>query len=386
MTDHKDLATRFEAVRTYSEKLCKPLEIEDYTPQSAVFASPPKWHLAHTTWFYEEFILKPHCPDYKLFDDQFSFLFNSYYNAIGDRISRQSRGLLSRPSVEKVYEYRQYVTDKVLESPQLFEDPDKASLIELGINHEEQHQELLITDLKYTLSKNPLYPVYKDNFSLVEQPETADGWLTMQEGLYKIGFEKPGFCYDNELDRHQVYLQDYLISKKLVTVREYLEFMEDGGYSRFDLWLDEGWAWVQQNNVNAPLYWYRKGENWLNYTLSGLVPVVESAPMAHVNFYEASAYATWAGKRLPTEFEWEAAAGKLQWGTRWEWTNSAYLPYPGFQQADGAIGEYNGKFMINQMVLRGASLATSEGHSRVSYRNFFQPEHRWQLTGIRLAQ
>ena len=381
------LLERFISVRKYSENLCEPLEIEDYTPQSAVFASPPKWHLAHTTWFFEEFILNQHVDKYQLFDADFSFLFNSYYNNVGDRILRSNRGLLTRPSVEKVYQYRKHVDEQLLRNKNLFDDSNVSVLIELGLNHEEQHQELLITDLKYTLSQNPIHPVYQEGFNLIGGETNGNSeWRTIEAGLFDIGYQGNGFCYDNELGAHQVHLPEFQISERLVSVADYLEFIKDGGYQKFGLWLDEGWAWVQQNQVNSPLYWKEGKNGWMNYTLSGLQEVDLNAPIAHVNFYEANAFASWSGYRLLTEFEWEAAADLINWGERWEWTNSAYLPYPNYVQEEGALGEYNGKFMVNQMVLRGGSCATPKDHFRLSYRNFFHPYLRWQYTTIRLAK
>lgn len=380
------LTETFKRTREHSVALCAPLAPEDYVPQPADFVSPPKWHLAHTTWFFEAFVLKPHLPGYTEFHPGFAFLFNSYYNAAGDRILRSDRGNISRPTVNEVYAYREYVDSHLV---QMLASSTPAweviPLLELGLMHEQQHQELLLTDLKYILGSNPLFPVYRENGSLVGQHNTGAGSVNLVEGVYDIGFQSTGFCYDNELRPHKVYLHACDISKTLVTNGEYLEFMEDGGYQRFDWWLDDGWTWLKENHVNAPLYWHLRSGRWHQYTLGGLIPVDPAALLCHVSFYEAAAYAAWKGGRLPTEFEWEAAAGRFSWGHRWEWTNSAYLPYPGFQKAAGAAGEYNGKFMVNQMVLRGASAATPPGHSRKTYRNFFHPHLRWQYTGIRLA-
>ena len=268
----------------------------------------------------------------------------------------------------------------------LNESQELRSLVILGINHEQQHQELLITDLKHTFSYNPIHPVYKKDFDLINQKNEESGWLPMEKGLYFIGFEGEDFCFDNEKERHQVYLNQFKISKSLVTNGEFIEFIENGGYQNFKYWLDEGWSWVQENKIESPLYWEKIKGVWHQYTLAGLKPVENDKILAHVSFYEAQAFATWKGCRLPTEFEWEAASDKIKWGKRWEWTYSSYLPYPKFQIADGAVGEYNGKFMISQMVLRGSSTATPKGHERPTYRNFFHPKHRWQLTGIRLAK
>ncbi len=377
---------KYLEVRKRTEELCAPLQVEDYVPQPVPFASPPKWHLAHSTWFFEEMILKPNLEGYQEFHPDFGFLFNSYYNTIGERTFRADRGNITRPGVSEVYQYRAYV-DKAMERLLQQElSPVIMELIELGLNHEQQHQELVITDLKYTLGHNPIFPVYDEQFNLLGDSNHSHGWLSMEEGVYEIGHEGASFCFDNELNRHRVYLHAYEISHALVTNGEYLEFMEAGGYSRFDCWLDEGWSWVNENQVTAPLYWHKIQDKWYHFTLAGLKEVDPDGILGHVSYYEAQAYASWRGFRLPTEFEWEAASEALDWGKRWEWTNSAYLPYPGFKTAAGAVGEYNGKFMINQMVLRGASVATAPGHSRKTYRNFFHPHFQWQYSGIRLAK
>ena len=376
----------FQKTRAATVSLCEPLQTEDYIPQPVDFASPPKWHLSHSTWFFEEMILKKFVPDYKIFDPHFSFLFNSYYHTVGERAIRTERGTITRPTVEEVYQYRQYVDDHMeilLQNPA---SPDLEELIILGINHEQQHQELLITDLKHTFSYNPIYPVYKENFNLTAQQNEEEGWLKISEGIYEIGFEGEGFHFDNEKGRHLVFLHDFEISKSLVTNGDFIEFMEADGYENFKFWLDEGWSWVTENNIKSPLYWKKIDRKWYSYTLEGLKPIELHDILTHISFYEAQAFATWKGLRLPTEFEWEAAADQLNWGKRWEWTYSAYLPYPRFQIAEGAVGEYNGKFMVSQMVLRGSSTATPEGHERKTYRNFFHPKHRWQITGIRLAK
>ena len=393
-----DLARQYSSVRAYTEKLCEPLEIEDYIPQPIVDVSPPKWNIAHTTWFFEEMILKKFVPGYEVFDPQFGFLFNSYYNSIGERTARDHRGDLSRPTVKRVFEYRKHVDEhmKQLLSESSVVKTDGTSelhgkelkeLVILGLNHEQQHQELFVTDLKYTFSLNPLFPVYHDDFVLVDKKETASGgFVQMDGGEYQIGFEGDGFCFDNELARHTVRLDPFEIQDALVTNREYIEFLDDGGYRDFRLWHSEGWDWINQNKIGSPLYWHDRDGEWFNYTLGGLKAVELDAPVCHISWYEAAAFAEWKGMRLPTEFEWEAANAKFDWGLRWEWTHSAYLPYPGFTKPGGAVGEYNGKFMINQMVLRGASVATPPGHSRKTYRNFFHPHLRWQFTGIRLAR
>ena len=376
----------FQKIRAATETLCEPLKIEDYIPQPVDFASPPKWHLSHSTWFFEEMILKKFFADYQVFNPHFAFLFNSYYQTLGERAIRTERGTITRPTVEEVYNYRKYVDQHISELLQNPVDPALEELIILGINHEQQHQELLITDLKHTLSYNPIYPVYKENFNLTAQENSEEGWLKIEEGIFDIGFEGEGFYFDNEKGRHQVFLHDFEISRSLVTNAEYIEFMEAGGYENFRFWLDEGWSWVNENQVKSPLYWTKISGKWHSFTLEGLKPIEPDHLLTHISFYEAQAFATWKGCRLPTEFEWEVAADQLDWGKRWEWTYSAYLPYPKFKIAEGAVGEYNGKFMVSQMVLRGSSTATAEGHARKTYRNFFHPKYRWQITGIRLAK
>ncbi|MCS3531704.1 ergothioneine biosynthesis protein EgtB [Chryseobacterium sp. JUb7] len=382
-----DLVKKYTDIRQYSEKICAPLEIEDYVVQPIVDVSPPKWHLGHTTWFFETFILIPNFPDYKVFDAQYNFVFNSYYETIGTRVIRTDRGNLSRPSVSDIYRYRKYVDQQMeifLQSEFMTETVE--SLLELGLNHEQQHQELLITDIKYILGHNPLFPAYINDGKTEKHNFEDRKMIEFSEGIYEIGFMDNGFCFDNELGRHKVYLNDFEIASQLVTNKEYLEFMEDGGYQNFKYWHAEGWDWVKQNAAKSPLYWHMIDGKWMNYTLNGLQEVDLHAAACHINFYEASAFASWKGMRLPTEEEWEAASEHFEWGSRWEWTNSAYLPYPGFKKEAGAVGEYNGKFMVNQMVLRGASEATPNGHSRNTYRNFFQTNLKWQFTGIRLAQ
>jgi ergothioneine biosynthesis protein EgtB len=383
--DETDLNILFQQVRRYSVGQCEPLLSEDYVPQPVVFVSPPKWHLAHTTWFFEEFVLKPFDRNYRDFDQSFGYLFNSYYNTVGQRIMRTDRGNLTRPPTSKIYDYRKYV-DEHLEVLLRSADEAVRETVILGLQHEQQHQELFYTDLKYIFGHQPLFPVYREDGNLSKAENLVGGFLHIGEGVYDIGYDGKGFCYDNELGRHQVFLHDFEISKALVTNDEYLEFMADGGYDKHELWLDEGWAWVQQQHKQAPLYWHLIDGQWHHYTLAGLKPVVPGELLCHVNFYEASAFAEWKGMRLPTEFEWEAASNQLSWGQRWEWSASAYLPYPGFAKPEGAVGEYNGKFMINQMTLRGASAATSPNHSRTSYRNFFHPQYQWQFSGIRLAK
>ncbi len=375
----------YNHVRKRTEEICSLLNTEDYIPQPVSFVSPPKWHLAHSSWFFEEFILKKYLPDYTVFDEDFCFLFNSYYNTVGERTFRADRGNITRPTVAQVYEYRAYI-DMHMQLLLQLKDPQVHELVELGLNHEQQHQELLITDLKFILSGNPLFPVYDENINWENQQNISSGFMAFNEGLYEIGFDGDSFSFDNEHGRHKVYLEEFEISGSLVTNAEYMEFMNAGGYSNFKYWLDEGWAWVNENKIEAPLYWHKINGEWQQFTLAGLQKINPDAVVTHISFYEASAYAEWKNMRLPTEFEWEAAAHKLDWGKRWEWTNSAYLPYPRFKKPEGAIGEYNGKFMVNQMVLRGASCATAKNHSRITYRNFFHPDERWQFTGIRLVK
>lgn len=383
-----DLARRYDAVRGYTEELCAPLETEDFIPQPSLDASPPKWNVAHTTWFFEEMILKRFARDYREFNAQFGFLFNSYYNSVGTRTERGNRGDLSRPTVAEVFAYRKYVDEKMREFLQTDLSNEARELVILGLNHEQQHQELFLTDLKYTFSRNPLFPVYREDFALVERYEqsASNEFSDVAEGVYEIGFQGDGFHFDNELGRHKVYIQNFSIAKNLVTNAEYIEFIESGGYENFRFWHAEGFDWVNENQIIAPLYWQKQDDEWFNYTLAGLRKIKEDAPVCHVSFYEAAAFAEWKRMRLPTEFEWETANAQFDWGLRWEWTNSAYLPYPNFTKPAGAVGEYNGKFMVNQMVLRGASVATPPDHSRPTYRNFFHPHSRWQFTGIRLVK
>lgn len=382
----EDLLAKFITVRKRSESICAPLETEDYVVQPIVDVSPPKWHLGHTSWFFETFVLEPFLPGYRLFDPQYNYVFNSYYETIGARVVRTDRGNLSRPSVSDIYRYRRHVDEGMQQLLQAAPDAAAQELIVLGLNHEEQHQELLMTDIKYILGHNPLFPVYDPAAEESDGGGESSGMLSISEGVYSIGFEGPGFCFDNELGRHRVFLEAYSIAPALVTNAEYTAFIEAGGYEDFRFWHADGWEWVRQTGARAPLYWHRIDGTWQAYTLQGLRPLSPAAPVCHISFYEAAAFAAWKGMRLPTEAEWEVAAGRFDWGQRWEWTNSAYLPYPGFTRAAGAVGEYNGKFMINQMVLRGASVATPPDHSRSTYRNFFQPQHRWQFTGIRLAR
>ncbi len=380
------LLERYTTVRKRTEDICEPLETEDYVVQPVADVSPPKWHIGHTTWFFETFILKNFYKEYREFNPDYNYVFNSYYETIGARVIRTDRGNLSRPTVTNVYSYRKYIDEAMIKLIECNCSKEVEELLELGFNHEEQHQELLYTDIKYILGNNPLFPAYKKDASKIIKNTSVGGLIIIDEGIYEIGYNGNGFCFDNELGRHKVYLPEYQIAKNLATNGEYIEFIEAGGYEDFTLWHAEGLDWVRNNNVESPMYWHVIDGKWHYYTLQGLIPVDAEGILNHISFYEAAAFAAWKGMRLPTEFEWEAAANKFEWGRRWEWTESAYLPYPGFKKAPGAIGEYNGKFMVNQKVLRGASEVTSQGHSRISYRNFFHPHLRWQYTGIRLAQ
>ncbi len=381
-----DLLNKYRSVRRRSEQICATLKTEDYVVQPVVDVSPPKWHLGHTSWFFETFILLHHLPNYSCFNPSFPFVFNSYYESLGARVIRTNRGNLSRPAVEEVYQYRRYI-DAAMEQLLSFPISDELQMLTiLGLNHEEQHQELLATDIKYILGHNPLFPTYREITGSVAIGFPADEFMVIKEALHTIGYKGNGFCFDNELGRHTVFLPAFKIAKDLVTNAQYLEFIEDGGYRKHEFWHAEGLDWVRNNNIGSPLYWHWIDDRWHYYSASGMQPVSLEEPVTHISYYEASAFAAWKGMRLPTEFEWEAACGQFAWGKRWEWTASAYLPYPGYVRAAGPIGEYNGKFMVNQMVLRGASIVTPPGHSRPSYRNFFHPHLRWQYTGIRLAQ
>lgn len=376
---------QYKDIRKRTKDICNQLQTEDYSVQPTDFVSPPKWHLAHSTWFFEEFVLKEFSKNYKSYSEDFAYLFNSYYNNAGKRVLRPNRGLMTRPTVEEVYKYRDFIDAQMA----IFLDgnpSDKAlNIIELGMHHEQQHQELLIYDIKYILGHQPTFPVLKNIISLTKISNPSK-FISVKEGIYTIGHQGKDFCFDNELGQHKVYLNDFQISNNLVKNSEYIEFLEDGGYQNFNLWHAEAWDYIQENNIIAPLYWHKVGKDWWYYTLDGFTLIEPSKPVVHVSFYEAFAFAEWKKMRLPTEFEWEVASSQLNYGELWEWTNSAYLPYPNFKKAPGALGEYNGKFMINQMVLRGGSNATPIGHIRSTYRNFFQAKIRWQFAGIRLVK
>jgi ergothioneine biosynthesis protein EgtB len=445
LNDEPDsLINKFQRIRQQSLKLCHELEIEDFELQADAFVSPIKWHLAHTSWFFETFVLK-NTPDYQVFHPQFEYLFNSYYNAVGKQYPRDKRGLMSRPTVKEVKAYRQYVDqrlNKLLAATHAL-TKEQIDLITLGLNHEQQHQELMLTDLKYNLSFNPLYPIYaKTKFPLEQAPDSnpntdieALQFIEFGGGIYNFGHKGIGFSFDNETPRHQSLVQDFRIAHRLITNEEYCHFIDAGGYQDPQYWLADGWAWVQQNNVSGPLYWQIESEEGkgednktehaktplrYEFRLTGYGQLHPQQPVTHISFYEADAYARWAGKRLPSEYEWEVASKKraisgtfvesqsfhpLQlatyknssgdnskdemkqlFGDCWQWTQSSYAPYPGFKTPEGAVGEYNGKFMCNQMVLRGGSCATPKDHLRATYRNFFYPQDRWQFTGIRLAE
>jgi ergothioneine biosynthesis protein EgtB len=415
-----DLLERYRAVRATSLALAAPLSAEDQQVQSMPDVSPTKWHLAHVTWFFETFLLAPHADGYRAFHPRYGYLFNSYYEAVGPRHERPRRGLLTRPGLDEIHAYRGHVDDAMAEliaGAPTRAWPDIAALTELGLNHEQQHQELLLTDIKHVLGCNPLRPAYREDLAAPGPAAPPQVWLEVAGGLHEIGHDGDGFAFDNEGPAHKVHLEDFRLAARPVGNGEYLAFIEDGGYRTAAHWLSDGWATVNAEGWEAPLYWRRVEGAWREFTLGGERPLDPAAPVAHLSFYEAAAYAAWAGKRLPTEAEWEVAARafavdpddpranlmaaglyqpraaegsgaarpRQMIGDVWEWTASAYGPYPGFRPGAGAIGEYNGKFMCNQMVLRGGSCATPPGHLRLTYRNFFYPHQRWQFTGLRLA-
>ncbi len=393
-----DLAVRFRVVRGRSTQLAAPLSAEDQVAQSMPDASPTKWHLAHTTWFFETFVLS-RSSDYRVFDPAYHFLFNSYYEALGPRQARTRRGLITRPSVGEVLAYRAHVDAAMLERLSASEcDETERGLIVLGLAHEEQHQELILTDVLHLLSQNPLRSAYDPRWPEPSPPERTRGkFLDFSGGVVEIGADvawattPDAFAFDNEGPRHKTYLQPYRLADRLVSNAEWLEFMADGGYVRPELWLSDGWATARAEDWSAPAYWEHCDDVWTSFGLAGLESVAPEAPVRHVSYYEADAFARWRGARLPTEAEWEHAVTELggavgqAFRSVWEWTGSAYLPYPGFKPLEGVAGEYNGKFMVNQMVVRGGSIATAPGHSRPTYRSFFQPHQRWQFTGLRLA-
>jgi ergothioneine biosynthesis protein EgtB len=376
----------FWAVRAHTERLCEHLTGEDQCIQSMPDASPAKWHRAHTTWFFEQFLLLPNLPGYEPFSREFSYLFNSYYETVGARHPRFARGMITRPGTAEVTAYRAFVDAAM--ALLLEQAPGLGPLVALGLQHEQQHQELLTTDMLHGLSQNPLNPIMIPGWQAPAPAAAPDGFLTCDGGLHRIGHDGAGFAFDNEGPAHQVFLQPYRLAQRLVRNATWLEFIADGGYRTPTLWMSEGWATAQAENWQAPLHW-RSADEWTQFGPGGEAPLDPQAPVRHVSWYEADAFARWAGARLPTEFEWEAASrhpGLFECNDHvWQWTGSAYLPYPGFRPVEGAIGEYNGKFMINQMVLRGGSMATPPGHSRPTYRNFFHPDRRWQFTGLRLA-
>jgi len=413
LLSREEALARYREVRGASEQLCAPLKTDDYQLQSMPQTSPPKWHLAHVSWFFETFLLGEYLPAYRPFHPQFRILFNSYYEQVGPFHPRAQRGMLSRPTVEEVYRYRAWVDEHMVA---LIADvgealwPQVALRIAIGLNHEQQHQELLLTDIKHNFWVNPLLPTYRDDLPPSVGQAAPFRWHEFEGGLGCIGYDGAGFAYDNERPRHTVYVAPYRLASRLVTNSEYLAFIEDGGYRHAELWLSDGWATVQREAWQAPLYWLKQEGQWWHFTLGGVQPLNEHEPVAHVSYYEADAFARWAGHRLPTEQEWELAAvkhhpggnlrdrGRLHptvadgegmqqlYGDLWEWTASPYTPYPGYRAPAGAIGEYNGKFMCNQQVLRGGSCATPVDHIRASYRNFFYPHERWQFKGLRLAE
>ncbi|WP_114360925.1 MULTISPECIES: ergothioneine biosynthesis protein EgtB [Rhodopseudomonas] len=386
------LASAYRAVRDETERRAAPLSPEDQVVQSMPDASPAKWHRAHTTWFFEQFLLGPHCPGYQVFHPDYAFLFNSYYVSAGPRHTRAARGLLTRPGVAEIAAYRRHVDAAMLDwfaTADTAKLEEIAPLIEVGLNHEQQHQELLLTDILHAFAQNPIPPAYDPSWRLPATEHSGEDWVALPEGIHPIGHAGDSFHFDNEKPVHRALVGPVRLARHLVTNGEWLAFMADGGYRTATLWLMDGFACAEREGWEAPGHWRQVDGEWKIMTLGGLQAIDPDAPVCHISYYEADAFARWAGKHLPTEMEWEVAAraGHLPdaFGTVWQWTRSAYAPYPGYKAIEGALGEYNGKFMVNQLVLRGSSCATPEGHSRVSYRNFFYPYHRWQFTGLRLA-
>jgi ergothioneine biosynthesis protein EgtB len=412
-TDSTYIASYFNRVRHDSGSLCAPLEIEDYGIQTMPEVSPPKWHLAHTSWFFETMLLKPFLAGYRPYHPKYAELFNSYYDTIGSYHPRPQRGLLSRPTVKEVYQYRTYVDEHISTLLSRNNHPQWPEILRrmiIGVNHEQQHQELMLTDIKHIFAYNPLRPAYRE-LSQPRDKATAMEWISIQGGIRSIGFDGKGFAYDNEGPRHKVYLNDYCLASRPISNAQFMEFIEDGGYQRPDYWLSDAWQKILQKRWQAPLYWEQRDGEWWTMTLSGMQLVDRHAPVCHVSYYEAAAYARWCGARLPTEAEWENATTELpikgnfrdnqlllpaaapsdgnltqMFGDVWEWTQSPYTPYPGYSAESGPLGEYNGKFMSSQMVLRGGSCATPLDHIRPTYRNFFYPAERWQFCGFRLAR
>ncbi|HYI41887.1 MAG TPA: ergothioneine biosynthesis protein EgtB [Allosphingosinicella sp.] len=407
------LVRRYRAVRALSQEIAEPLSDADATLQPMPDASPAKWHLAHTTWFFETFVLRDHVPGHRLWNESWAYLFNSYYEGEGERHPRDRRGMISRPSLDEVRAWRRYVDEAVTAAvPRLGEAA--LALVELGLNHEQQHQELMLMDLTAALAENPLRPALWPGAAPAPAPLAAGmKWVEGRQGPVEIGDSGAGFAFDCEGPRHQALLHPHALADRLVTNAEWLGFMEDGGYARPELWMADGWAWAKAESIGAPLYWRRESGGWSRFGLDGLRPLAPADPVAHISWYEADAYARWAGVRLPREEEWEAAAEPLDpaggnqldragparprqapagaglrqmFGDLWEWTMSGYSPYPGYRPQEGTVGEYNGKFMCNQFVLRGGSCATPRGHARASYRNFFYPHQRWMFSGLRLAR
>lgn len=388
----RNLIEAYLAVRGETERRAAPLSPEDQVVQSMPDASPAKWHRAHTTWFFEQFLLTDHCKAYQPFHPDYAFLFNSYYVSAGPRHTRGARGLITRPGVEEIGAYRHHVDAAMVEflgAADASMLSAVAPLIEVGLNHEQQHQELMLTDILHAFAQNPVAPAYDVNWRFPSSNRGGDAWVTLPEGIHTIGHSGTSFHFDNEKPAHRALVGPVKLARNLVTNAEWLAFMKDGGYETATLWLMDGFATAAKDGWQAPGHWYRVGDEWKIMTLGGLRPIDPDAPVCHVSYYEADAFARWSGKHLPTEMEWEVAARSNElhdaFGIVWQWTRSAYAPYPGYRAIEGALGEYNGKFMVNQLVLRGSSLATPAGHSRISYRNFFYPHHRWQFTGLRLA-